>query len=169
MIRCLLHPPPTPCLLRIYIFRRPWNPMFFSAILQSFWEALPTNDWRGVTHPLENILFNNNNCENLTNFRTGPTVTGHLPLALDHDQIYVVSEDTTAKSPSDLSLDPRARQPQFPHCFVVASHTGVFSWYSSLRRFPAINSLPFSKSCPNVTKKPTSTTPRGVSSSTARS
>ena len=146
---CLLHPPPTPCLLRICISRRPWSPMFLSAILQSFWESLPTNDWRGVTHPLENILFNSNNCESLLQFSYGSD--RHLP-ALDHDQTlsthiylgreqwllrfsYVVSEDTTARSPRDLSLDPRARQPQFPHCSAVAFHT-VFSWHLAFSVLP---------------------------------
>ena len=34
MISCLLHPSSTLCLLGIYVSRRPWRPMVFSAILQ---------------------------------------------------------------------------------------------------------------------------------------
>ena len=53
--------------------------------LQSCWKALLANDWRGVTHLLENILSDSHDREDLTKFRTGPTVVSQYYYRSDVD------------------------------------------------------------------------------------
>ena len=74
-------------------------------ILQSCWKALPTNGWRGVTHPWVNILSNSHDHKDVTNFRTGRHPLQHwfryrpCEKPVTSPFSHVVQGDTTARSP----------------------------------------------------------------------